>query len=596
MLLRLLSNNISKRCSKGRIVNPAQPDAKILTIWRLGAVVCLLFSAAVAIPMWRLWHGREYRLYDGKSVTEKRQALFAHIGMDKYLLRDTDAIRGQLSGPAYYRLSGDGIRLSYVQYLLIPAIPHEDSAWTVVDTGSSLQLAGNGDTRDETVVVVHDETSSSSALIKALFLTGGLAAGLLCVWPGIGGVSAAFLLGCSVVMGLSVLSKGLCGTAVPGFTAVAGLGLAGWCCALVRILRRRACVAVAGLWRRSEMLNRRSLLCCLPVLVLCLVYLGWAFAMAVIVVPDDWDAWAMWGAKAKVLALGSGPLLDVTRFGTADYPLMWPALWAFTGWCGGGWEEVWAKGWGAVLLGLAALELARLRGGLAGALLICMPGVALFASWAYAEPMLWLAMACTFSGICKLSDAPGVRSAVLAGICMATLMYTKNEGIVVWLIACCWLLMNSKIEWKWRLTAMVLPALIYAPWYIWTRLLLRLETHTTGGFLSAGATLTRMSDVIIPSVGAVIRIMCDVRLWGLTGFLLFLIWLWRLFFGNARRRSAALLIAVLAGAYLAVILVGRNDPLWQIGVAWNRLAVHLMIAVFFCLAPDMKTATGADRT
>jgi hypothetical protein len=69
-----------------------------------------------------------------------------------------------------------------------------------------------------------------------------------------------------------------------------------------------------------------------------------AFVMAVTSVPDDWDAWAIWGARAKVLALGNGPLEDVTWFGHADYPLLWPSLWACSGWCAGGWEEQWIRG------------------------------------------------------------------------------------------------------------------------------------------------------------------------------------------------------------------------------------------------------------
>ena len=58
--------------------------------------------------------------------------------------------------------------------------------------------------------------------------------------------------------------------------------------------------------------------------------------MSVVVVPDDWDAWAIWGSKARVLAQGTGPLYDVTRFGHPDYPLLWPTIWAFSGWLTGG--------------------------------------------------------------------------------------------------------------------------------------------------------------------------------------------------------------------------------------------------------------------
>jgi len=85
----------------------------------------------------------------------------------------------------------------------------------------------------------------------------------------------------------------------------------------------------------------------------------WSLLMAVIVVPDDWDAWAIWGAKAKVLALAQGPLENVIYFGHQDYPLLWPAVWAFSGWCSGGWEEHWSRGWGRYWRGYSK----RLRAG-----------------------------------------------------------------------------------------------------------------------------------------------------------------------------------------------------------------------------------------
>jgi len=66
--------------------------------------------------------------------------------------------------------------------------------------------------------------------------------------------------------------------------------------------------------------------------------------MSVVVVPDDWDAWAIWGSRAKLLALGHSPLIDVTKFGHTDYPLLWPSIWSFSGWCAGGWEEQWSRG------------------------------------------------------------------------------------------------------------------------------------------------------------------------------------------------------------------------------------------------------------
>ncbi len=125
--------------------------------------------------------------------------------------------------------------------------------------------------------------------------------------------------------------------------------------------------------------------------------------MAVIVTPDDWDAWAIWGVKAKILLLGDGPVSDVTHVGHADYPLLWPLLWAFSSWFTAGWEDAWSRGWGTVLYVFVLWELAiiiyretgrRELGLFAAALFATIPSVPLIVSWSYAETPLWLFTIC----------------------------------------------------------------------------------------------------------------------------------------------------------------------------------------------------------
>ena len=36
------------------------------------------------------------------------------------------------------------------------------------------------------------------------------------------------------------------------------------------------------------------------------------------------------------------------------------------------------------------------------------------------------------------------------------------------------------------------------------------------------------------------------------------------------------------------VLCGRNDPGWQIGAAWNRLTIHLLLLAVMILAPRLE--------
>ena len=169
----------------------------------------------------------------------------------------------------------------------------------------------------------------------------------------------------------------------------------------------------------------------------------WALLMAVAVVPDDWDAWAIWGPKAKVMLLGTGPLSDVTRFGHPDYPLLWPSVWAFSGWCAGGWEEQWGKGWSVLFLALTAWQMGQLSrdftgrreaGWLVPAIFVSMPAVPLVASWAYAEAPLWLALACAYGRLMRWHDRHQISDAIWAGVFAGAAAWTKNEGALLFVL------------------------------------------------------------------------------------------------------------------------------------------------------------------
>ena len=250
--------------------------------------------------------------------------------------------------------------MSYVSYLLVPRIPTEKSNFKLVVKDNEVQYKGPKST-DGVTYRTQDTSSLSGLLLSVFFITGmailvrrSLQTEVLS-WPQSIGLSLLLL------MALALLSVMFLKSTKAGFFIVSCAGLLGWGRAVFLYIKGRECTIIA-MFRKSV----SSLLCSgfhhLKVKRVFLFFIGvilvlnlfWSFFMSVVVVPDDWDAWAIWVPKAKVLALGHGPLHDVTYFGHSDYPLLWPSVWAFSGWCAGGWEKQWSRGWGPVFMLLSA--------------------------------------------------------------------------------------------------------------------------------------------------------------------------------------------------------------------------------------------------
>lgn len=200
------------------------------------------------------------------------------------------------------------------------------------------------------------ERATPKGLILSFAVLLGWAALLRKIWRGRATWPEALALACLFLTLLTLPTRFFFLSAQPAFGGAIVLALVGWATLLANTFlslmqkKDRTAQPAVSVSRRERIFSGLLLLIIAAGLL-------WSFLMAVVVVPDDWDAWAIWGSKAKVLALGSGPLEDVTRFGHADYPLLWPTIWAFSGWLSGGWEECWSKGWGAVFLLLCVWEM-----------------------------------------------------------------------------------------------------------------------------------------------------------------------------------------------------------------------------------------------
>ena len=397
----------------------------------------LLVTFAALAGMYQLWWQRERILYLGKSPAEQRRTVFERAGLPPVLADKTAKLAAQWPVDLRYKARGDANALSYIQYLLIPRIPSSKAAHVLEVKGDTLTVSGPPVGQSDTASLP-EERSSPKGLILSFAVLLGWAALLRKMWHGRATWPECFALACIFFTLLTLPVRVFFHSAAPAFGGAIILALVGWAMLLGNALVRRLSPSRSAPAPAPMPAGRARLLIALLGLIIALAVL-WSFLMAVVVVPDDWDAWATWGSKAKVLALGSGPLKDVTRFGHPDYPLLWPAVWALSGWLSSGWEECWSKGWGAVFLLLCLWEMiaavrrqssSLLAGCFAAALFVSVPNVPLIASWGYAEAPLWLMMTCGLSAFLRWQSDSRQADAVLAALFAAGAALTKNEGLL----------------------------------------------------------------------------------------------------------------------------------------------------------------------
>lgn len=548
---------------------------------RLALALWLAVTFAALAGMYQLWWQRERVLYLGKSLPQQRETVFQRAGIPPKLVGQTAELARRWPQDLRYQAKGDANALSYVQYLLIPRIPVKDAEHVLKVKGAALTVPDGQPVPTPPADAPAAERAMPKGLILSFAVLLGWAALLRKIWRGRATWPEALALACLFFTLLTLPTRFFFLSAQPAFGGAIVLALVGWATLLANTLlslmqkKDRAAQPAVSVSRRERIFAT-------VLTVIIAAGLLWSFLMAVVVVPDDWDAWAIWGSKAKVLALGSGPLEDVTRFGHADYPLLWPTIWAFSGWLSGGWEECWSKGWGAIFLLLCVWEMriavsaqsgSRTAGLLAAALFVSIPNVPLLASWAYAEAPLWLMMTCGLACGLRWRSEEGRRAdAVLAGLFAAAAAHTKNEGLLFAVLLGLLLLLSGRRR-KDVLFALLAFTLCYLPWFWWSRLHLDLGAAVPQHW--DANSLRRAASRIAPAMEAIFGMWKDVRQWNIVGAGLGLAVLGTVL---RRRPDAALLLlptGLLLGCF-AVILFNANEIYWQIGTAWNRLTVQAL--------------------
>jgi hypothetical protein len=312
----------------------------------------------------------------------------------------------------------------------------------------------------------------------------------------------------------------------------------------------------------------------------------WSMLMAVVVVPDDWDAWAIWGSKAKVMALGNGPLKDVTYFDHPDYPLLWPAVWAFSGWCSGGWEEHWSKGWGPFFMLLTAWQIYSIikreteqnNIALTGAVMfLSIPMVPLIASWSYAEAPLWLMMICAFGRVLRWRKDRQKVDLFLSALFAAAAAYTKNEGILFAVLILLWVLTIGIKDWKNILIYYSVALLaLYLPWFYWVRFTLKMKSHATAGISLYTETVAKALNRLPEALTLIGNIWMDIRQWSIVLWFAGIAAIIIFFKGKKNERVDLMVPILLLFGYLVITLFHFESLGYQVGSSWNRLTLHAL--------------------
>ncbi|MCI5218526.1 MAG: hypothetical protein D3914_04895 [Candidatus Electrothrix sp. LOE2] len=495
-----------------------------------------------------------------------------------------------------YSLYSTWCRKLIIVYLLLPRIPAEDSSHTIQIQGEDISY--NGDKSDQHVSAAHSpDTNNPAALFLSFVVLLGWAGLIrkLCRettdWP------ESFALSCFFLTLLTLPIRFFFHSVNMAFSGAVAIGIVGWVFILfnyfkkdflkaknIEEIKRSAKIFFAHFTEKKK--KERILIGLFTIIILAAIL--WSFIMSVVVVPDDWDAWAIWGSKARVLAQGTGPLYDVTKFSHPDYPLLWPTVWAFSGWLAGGWEECWSKGWGAIFLFFCVWEIIHIVkeqcrnltvGLLAGALFVSVPNVPLIASWAYAEAPLWLMMICGLACFLRRRQSREGRGDVfLIGLFAAAAAYTKNEGVLFSVLLGGLFFFSGRSGLRPAFIYALTFVLCYIFWWYWTRVSCELGSHATSGLHLDTDSLHRAAERMPHACEAIFKMWRDIRQWNIVGFGIAMALVCSLFRLRQKRFQLFRLflpVGMLVG-YLVIILLNPNEIYWQIGTAWNRLTVQVL--------------------
>lgn len=543
----------------------------------------LLLTLGSLVAMYHLWWTRERVLYVGRPSEVQRANAISRAGLPIGTLDVAARIEATWPRDAQYSVSGSEVTLSYLKYLILPRVPSGSSDFEIKETPGGVAVIGAAPVAGSQEVISPLGVSTPRGLILSMVVVFSIAAGLLVLGLSFSEGVALSVLTLSV---LSVLCKALDADLATVVWLMCLLGSVG-CYVFVKYLFAWRS-SFSGMAKEKENKTESRLILYISAGIVCAVSL-WSLLMAV-VVPDDWDAWAQWGPKAKILALSETNLSDVKYFvpGSGDYPLLWPSVWAFSAWLSGGWEEQWSKGWGVIFMMLTVWQLitftswvsaSKRAGWFVGALFASMPAVPLVASWGYAEAPFWLMSMCAVTRLMRWRSSNRHSDLCWAAIFVGAAACTKNEGILLAALSMVWVFLCNR-DWRHMVIMFCPTAALAGSWKLYCYFGLHTSNHAVPSVDSMPCGVLPWLERLGLATTYVSRLWIDVRQWNVVVPAIVLLLIWLLICGGWRNRINLLLPIGMLGGFLVTILMYGDNWFWQLCVAWNRLTIQFLVVLF----------------
>ena len=329
----------------------------------------------------------------------------------------------------------------------------------------------------------------------------------------------------------------------------------------------------------------------------------------------EWDAWAIWNARARWLfragaswrrAFGAGAI-------HGDYPLLLPGavarLWVYAGSDATAVPAALAATYALALALLLYGALTAIRGrttGLLGAL--CLLGTPFFltnAAWQYADLPLAFYLLAALALFAVYDHTPDCRGTMLvwAGASAGLAAWTKNEGL--WFVLCLIIVRAAALLTErrrrrapaaWFSAGLLLPIIAVA----YFKLTLAPPTYELAGrhiddLLARLGDVTRYAAIVRAAAVEFVNVGGPLPL----GLLLYAVLLGATTDRPARRaaRAVALVLAAVAIGYAGIYLITPADLAWQLSHSVNRLILQLwpsaLFAFFLFAASPVERAVPA---
>lgn len=370
------------------------------------------------------------------------------------------------------------------------------------------------------------------------------------------------------------------------------------------------------------------------------LYIGWLcfmmFFACLALSRYSWDSRAVWAFIAKIIYHNGTVLtpdyLDPLRYHPAPfYPILMPLTENIFYHVIGGVDEygvkvIYAFFYAAyVILFYNALRThysCSLRGSLAGtAIAASIPAFFLVDSGSVPSAYVDFPLGCFFmAAMLYLFQYLRLRreqDAMISALCGAFCLFTKNEGIALFLIACAVLCLDIILSGRWRerktvraaVFYCVLPVVLVLPWFI-MRGMIPPRVEYSSVWLRSLVNFSAQAHLVPKIIGLTFKhIYTENSSWGLVWSLItvsFFLFPRRLA-DVSLKRICAYLIAVPLGYYFCVIMpVYMSLSLSHItlpvefefqGASFERLQMHALplLLLYLALTVDRALARGKDR-